>query len=127
MSRRTSGSKHGSAVAIVPSAAGETRRLTQNRQLQPNRHRTGATRRFGQVRIQSDGIDGLRNSGLDPADNESKIITASKQMQELFAYARRVAGSDAKVLITGESGVGKDVIARYIHEHSPRRAASSSR
>ena len=49
------------------------------------------------------------------------IISASPQMKELFAYAKRVAGSDAKVLITGESGVGKDVIARHIHEHSPRR------
>jgi transcriptional regulator with PAS, ATPase and Fis domain len=53
--------------------------------------------------------------------NESKIITASKQMKDLFAYAARVAASDAKVLITGESGVGKDVIARHIHAHSARR------
>ncbi len=52
---------------------------------------------------------------------ELKVITASKQMKELFAYAARVAGSDAKVLITGESGVGKDVIARHIHANSPRR------
>jgi len=52
---------------------------------------------------------------------EPKIITASKQMKDLFAYAARVAVSDAKVLITGESGVGKDIIARYIHAHSLRR------
>jgi transcriptional regulator with PAS, ATPase and Fis domain len=54
--------------------------------------------------------------------SELKIITASKQMKELFAYAARVAGSDAKVLITGESGVGKDVIARHIHANSLRRS-----
>ena len=53
--------------------------------------------------------------------SDSKIITASKQMRDLFAYAARVAASDAKVLITGESGVGKDVIARHIHAHSARR------
>ena len=53
---------------------------------------------------------------------ETKVISASKQMKELFAYAARVAASDAKVLITGESGVGKDVIARHIHAHSPRRS-----
>jgi transcriptional regulator with PAS, ATPase and Fis domain len=53
--------------------------------------------------------------------DEPKIITASKQMKDLFAYASRVAVSDAKVLITGESGVGKDIIARYIHAHSLRR------
>jgi DNA-binding NtrC family response regulator len=34
--------------------------------------------------------------------------------------ATRAAAGDAKVLITGESGVGKDVVARYIHAHSPR-------
>jgi DNA-binding NtrC family response regulator len=42
-------------------------------------------------------------------------------MSELLKFAERAASSDAKVLITGESGVGKDVIARHIHSNSPRR------
>jgi two-component system NtrC family response regulator len=37
-----------------------------------------------------------------------------------MASATRVAGSDAKVLVTGESGVGKDVLARFIHAQSSR-------
>jgi len=41
-------------------------------------------------------------------------------MEDLLAVARRVAAGDTKVLITGESGVGKDLIARYIHAHSRR-------
>ena len=49
------------------------------------------------------------------------IIAASAQMRELCDYAKRVAATDAKVLITGESGVGKDVIARLIHANSQRR------
>jgi transcriptional regulator with PAS, ATPase and Fis domain len=59
--------------------------------------------------------------GMSRQAAELKVITASKQMKDLFAYAARVAASDAKVLITGESGVGKDVIARHIHAHSLRR------
>jgi DNA-binding NtrC family response regulator len=42
-------------------------------------------------------------------------------MRQLLKYAERLASGDAKVLITGESGVGKDVIARFIHAHSARR------
>jgi len=41
----------------------------------------------------------------------------------LLDLARRVAASDAAILLTGESGVGKEVYARYIHQHS-RRAKS---
>jgi len=63
----------------------------------------------------------MAHAGMTRQHDEPKIITASKQMKDLFAYASRVAVSDAKVLITGESGVGKDIIARYIHAHSLRR------
>ena len=51
----------------------------------------------------------------------SDMIVANAQMRELCEYAKRVAATDAKVLLTGESGVGKDVIARLIHANSPRR------
>jgi DNA-binding NtrC family response regulator len=51
------------------------------------------------------------------------FVVASSAMRELLAMAERAAKSPAKVLITGESGVGKDVVARYIHSHSSRRLA----
>jgi DNA-binding NtrC family response regulator len=48
------------------------------------------------------------------------IVGRSALMQEIFATVTRVAASRATVLLAGESGVGKDLIARAIHFHSPR-------
>jgi len=50
----------------------------------------------------------------------SPLIVASAAMTTLLAAADRAAASDGKVLITGESGVGKDLIARRIHFQSRR-------
>jgi DNA-binding NtrC family response regulator len=49
------------------------------------------------------------------------IIGRSQPMQEIFATVMRVAPTRATVLLAGESGVGKDMIARAIHLHSPRK------
>jgi DNA-binding NtrC family response regulator len=49
------------------------------------------------------------------------IIGRSPPMQEIFATIMRVAPTRATVLLAGETGVGKDLIARAIHFHSPRR------
>lgn len=48
------------------------------------------------------------------------VVAGSAAMLEVLALARRSAAGDAKVLVTGESGVGKDVIARHIHASSKR-------
>ncbi len=42
-------------------------------------------------------------------------------MQNLREQAKRIAKHDTPILIIGESGVGKQVLARFIHEHSPRK------
>jgi DNA-binding NtrC family response regulator len=60
----------------------------------------------------------LANSS-EPID--TVVVTSSEEMLQLLKHTKRLAASDAKVLITGESGVGKDLIARYIHAHSERR------
>ena len=49
------------------------------------------------------------------------IIGRSGAMQDIFATVMRVAPTRATVLLCGESGTGKDMIARAIHHHSPRR------
>jgi len=48
------------------------------------------------------------------------IIGRSGAMREIFATIERVGPTRATVLLCGESGVGKDMIARAIHQHSPR-------
>ncbi len=50
------------------------------------------------------------------------IVCASPAMRGLCATAARVAAGDAKVFLSGESGVGKDLIAQYIHARSSRAA-----
>jgi transcriptional regulator with GAF, ATPase, and Fis domain len=49
------------------------------------------------------------------------IVARSPAMQKIFALIDNLRESDTTVLLTGESGVGKEVVARAIHEHSPRR------
>jgi transcriptional regulator with PAS, ATPase and Fis domain len=48
------------------------------------------------------------------------LVAHSTHMLDVLASAARTALRDSKVLITGESGVGKDIVARYVHAKSPR-------
>lgn len=54
------------------------------------------------------------------ADDQRPLVTQDPAMQQVLKLADQVAGSDASILITGESGVGKEVMARYLHEKSKR-------
>ncbi|MBF0219058.1 MAG: sigma 54-interacting transcriptional regulator [Gammaproteobacteria bacterium] len=54
---------------------------------------------------------------------ERRFISGDPKTIRMLAMARRVANSEVTVMITGESGSGKEVIARYLHRHSPRAEA----
>jgi DNA-binding NtrC family response regulator len=58
---------------------------------------------------------------LRDAGSLGSLIGPSKKMQEIFRLIEMVAPSTASVLITGASGTGKELVARTIHELSPRR------
>ncbi len=49
-----------------------------------------------------------------------EMVAEDEKSRHVAALAMRVAATDATVMISGESGAGKEVIARYIHVHSPR-------
>ncbi|MEK7704788.1 MAG: sigma 54-interacting transcriptional regulator [Myxococcota bacterium] len=67
--------------------------------------------------LRSDNL-ALRQAVQDKRFGE--IIGASTQMQEVFRKVRKVAPTDVSVLITGETGTGKELIAREIHVRSNR-------
>lgn len=57
-----------------------------------------------------------------PVVEGNKIIGESEEIQAVFSKIKKVAPTDANVLILGENGTGKDLIARAIHESSHRKS-----
>ncbi len=60
------------------------------------------------------------NDDTPPADTVSEIIGQAPAMQEVFRAIARLSNSNLSVLITGETGTGKELVARALHRHSPR-------
>ncbi len=67
------------------------------------------------------GDDGEYEADIDDLP-ESDLIGSSPQMVEIYKLASRVAPTDATVLLNGETGTGKELIARMIHRNSARTA-----
>lgn len=68
------------------------------------------------LRRENEGLRRLVPSAPDP-------VGRSPEMQALRERVQRIADHDSRVLIQGEAGAGKEVIARYLHRQSPRRDA----
>lgn len=60
--------------------------------------------------------------GLTPTDLSNSFVGDSPEFHRLLNLTDRVAPSDSTVLITGETGAGKDRVAKLIHARSPRRS-----
>ena len=64
----------------------------------------------------------VQRYALEDSVSDDKVVAKDPRTRSLLSLVKRVAQSPATVLITGESGCGKEVIARFIHQHSPRAA-----
>ncbi|CAZ88487.1 fused DNA-binding response regulator in two-component regulatory system with GlnL: response regulator; sigma54 interaction protein [Thiomonas arsenitoxydans] len=65
--------------------------------------------------------ESLREEQADEAHNEApELLGQAPAMQDVFRAIGRLAHSQVTVLITGESGSGKELVARALHKHSPR-------
>ena len=62
----------------------------------------------------------LLEHGLAPPDPSDWFIGRSPSFRKMLGLAERVAPSDSTVLITGETGSGKEMVAKLLHAHSPR-------
>src|SRR6266849_423955 len=99
-------------------AGGAPRPSRCDARLSPRAARATAASRDGEVPVSS--LNQMKESGLDRVGQESGFLFADSRMRTLVAMAERAAACDSKVLITGESGVGKDLVARHIHTHADR-------
>lgn len=63
----------------------------------------------------------VRQIEAQPVDSRDRIVGQGPAMQRIYKTIGRVAGSEATVLVTGETGTGKELVANVIHTNSTRR------
>jgi DNA-binding NtrC family response regulator len=79
----------------------------------------GARLRFGAWTVTVD-YDAPEPVELWKAGNFGPLIGGTPVMRELFGRLARIAPTDASVLVTGDTGTGKELVARALHDQSPR-------
>ena len=67
-----------------------------------------------------DDLKSIIDRYLETRSDAATPVAADPQTVELLRIARQVAATDATLTISGESGCGKEVIAQYVHQQSPR-------
>ena len=85
----------------------------------PNRLRAVTDKAVEAVRLRRTNLELAQR--LDETFGFEGIVFASDRMKQVIERVKRIAPTDATVLIYGESGTGKELIAQAIHHNSPRR------
>jgi DNA-binding NtrC family response regulator len=83
--------------------------------------RPGTVFRVGHTQMRFEPMHDVVEIALSSADRFDRVIGSSIRMREIFASLERVAPSDLTCMVTGETGTGKEMIARGIHNASPRK------
>jgi len=80
----------------------------------------GAQIALGGTRLKFEPLGDSVEIELSDTDRFGSMIGRSVKMREMFARLEKLAKSDTTVLVTGETGVGKELVAEALHDHSPR-------
>ena len=83
--------------------------------------RQGTTFRVGHTELQFQPLQEVVEIALSAKDRFDAVLGGSVKMREMFATLEKVAPSDLTVLITGQTGTGKELVAQGIHNGSSRR------
>ncbi|MBI4511106.1 MAG: sigma 54-dependent Fis family transcriptional regulator [Deltaproteobacteria bacterium] len=81
----------------------------------------GTQFRVGHTEIRFQPMQDVVEIALSDRDRFDRVIGASAAMREIFATLEKVAPSDLTVMVTGETGTGKELVARGLHNASLRR------
>jgi two-component system response regulator HydG len=87
--------------------------------LTPDRLRAVTQKAAEAVRLKRTNVD--LQQRLDERYGFEGIVYASDKMQAIIERLKRLAPTDASVLITGETGTGKELVAQALHQNSPRK------
>ncbi|MFH1809700.1 MAG: sigma 54-interacting transcriptional regulator [Pseudomonadota bacterium] len=81
---------------------------------------TGAVLSLGRTRLALSSREPPRGAGYSDRSSYGEIVGSAPVMRRLYALLERIEPTDYTVLIHGETGTGKELVARAIHDHSAR-------
>src|SRR5262245_14963371 len=107
------------SIGPIPKALHRRARLRPRAPFTPNAHvdRMNTDAMDGHAGRPGDGVSSSTRWEHDPSHT---IVGTSERMREVYEVVARVASTRSTVLIQGETGTGKELIARAIHAASPR-------